>query len=342
MVHVVVTRREFLVRAGAAAAATVVAAAPAHAQSVGREETAVRQGFPTLGYLHEGSAGSPVEGAERAFFQALSELGYVEGQNLAVDRRYTEGGAELARQSAEALVASAVNVIVATGNVRIRAAQQATDTIPIVMTNAGDPVRTGFVASLARPGGNITGMTTLTPALAGRRVGLMKQIKPTTTRLAVLSNPDNWASALNLRETEVAAAALGITVQAFQVRNRGSLQNALGAAEGTDGLIALGDAIFYTYRADIAQFGLRNRIPTLYNLRGFVLAEGLMAHGPNFPAVYRRAASYVERILKGARPALLPVELPTLFDLSINMRTASAIGLTIPPSVLAQATELIA
>ena len=298
-----------------------------------------------IGYLHEASAADPVGGAEKAFFDALAELRWVDGQNAIIEKRFTEGKRDLAQQYAAELVRLPVDVIVANGNIRIQAAKDATSQIPIVMTNAGDPIGTGFVRSLAEPGGNITGMTTLSPGLADKRVELMKAMKPTMMRLAVLLNPDNDASPLNLRETEEAAAALGgIAVQPLEVRDEESLHRALDAAEaaGAEGLIALGDAIFFNYRAEIAAFGLRNRIPTHYNLRGFVLAEGLMAYGPNFPAVYARAATYVDRILKGANPAKLPVEQPTVFDLSINMCTADAIGLTpLPQSVLVQATELI-
>src|SRR5205085_2515602 len=247
----------------------------------------------------------PVDEAETALLRGLTEAGWVDGQNMVLEYRYTEGKEDLARRYAAELVESKVDLIIASGNIRIQAAKDATQTIPIVMTNAGDPVRTRFVESLARPGANVTGMSTLTPGLAGKRVELMREIAPRIGRLAVLSNPDNSASALNLDETRAAAATLGLEVEALDVRNRDDLERAFSTMEDSHAhaIIALGDAIFYTYRSEIAAFAIRNRLPTHYNLRGFVVAGGLMANGANFPAIYYRAASYVDRIFKGANAA---------------------------------------
>ncbi len=304
-----------------------------------------------IGYLHEGSAGDPPGPSEAAFFQGLADLRYVDGQNVAIVYRYTEGKSDLARTYAAELANLPVDVIVANGNIRIQAAKDATEQaakdatkrIPIVMTNSSDPEGAGFVDSLARPGGNITGMSSLSTGLAKKRLELMREVAPGIGRLAVLSNPANPGSAASLEETLEAAEGFGVEVISLEVRDLEDLNRAFEAMRSprVGALIALGDAVFNTYRREIAQFGIENQIPTHYNLRTFAVAGGLMVYGASFPLMFKRAATHVDRILKGAKPAELPVEQPTEFEFVINLSTARAIGVTIPPSLLVQATELI-
>ena len=236
-----------------------------------------------------------------------------------------------------------VDLIVASGSPAVEAAKDATSTIPIVMPVSGDPVGQGFVAGLAGPGGNVTGLTTMSSSeLSRKRLQLLREIAPAASRVAVLWNPTNSAKVLDFRETETAAGALGMRIESLTVRGPGDFDGALGTPGGRwDGLIALVDLLTLTHRARIVEFAARGGLPAIYELREFAELSGLLVYGPSLDAMYRRAAAYADKILKGTKPADLPIELPTTFDFVINLKTAQALGLTIPQSVLVQATEII-
>jgi ABC-type uncharacterized transport system substrate-binding protein len=278
---------------------------------------------------------------------ALRELGYIEGQNIAIEYRYAEGNPERYDELAAELVRLKVDVIVvAGGDVWIRAAKNATKTIPIVMTGGGsDPVETGIIESLARPGGNVTGLTNLSVELGGKRLELLKEAVPKVARVAVLYDPTNPASVRDVKKVlPVAARALGLTLQPWEVRSADDFERVFAALskQRPDGLYVLGGASpMRANRKRIAGLALKSRLPSVYNGREYVDAGGLMYYGADQADSYRRVAYYVERILKGAKPADLPVEQPTKFELVINLKTAKQIGLTIPPEVLARATRLI-
>jgi putative tryptophan/tyrosine transport system substrate-binding protein len=225
----------------------------------------------------------------------------------------------------------------------IRAAQQATRTIPIVMGNSQDPISEGFIASLARPGGNITGLTLFSPDLAAKRLQLLKELIPALMRVAVLWNVDDPALALALRETVIAAHALRLEIRPVGVRGPGEFETALRTAtqEGAGAVIVLEDLLTFRYRAEIARLANAARLPAMYGLREFAEGGGLVAYGPNLSHIYRRAATYVDKILKGTKPADLPVEQPTRFELLINLKTAKALGIDVPPILLARADETI-
>jgi len=295
-----------------------------------------------IGVLSFGSA-TPGSHIDEAFRQQLRELGYVEGQNIVIEYRWAEGRAERLPDLAAELVRLKVDVIVAGGTPPPLAAKHATRTIPIVMAAAGDPVGSGLVASLARPGGNVTGLSTFTPELAGKRLQLLKEVVPGVSRVAVLWNAANPYAVLNMRETEAAAQTLGVQVQSLEVRGPDDFENALPAAiRGRAGaLIVVDDPLTFAYRMRIADFAARNRLPAMYGFREFAEAGGLTAFGANLADLYRRAATYVDKILKGAKPSDLPVEQPTKFELVINMKTAKALGLTIPQSLLLRADQVI-
>ncbi len=295
-----------------------------------------------IGHLSFGSA-TPGSRLDEAFRQGLRELGYVEGQNIVIEYRWAEGRAERLPDLAAELVSLKVDIIVAAGTPAPLAAKHATRTIPIVMSSAGDPVGSGLVASLARPGGNVTGLSTFTRELAAKRLQLLKEVVPGVSRVAVLWNAANPYAVLNMRETQAAARTLGVQVQSLEVRGPDDFENALPAAiKGRAGaLIVVDDPLTYLYRMRIADFAARNRLPATYGFREFAEAGGLMAFGANLADLYRRAAIYVDKILKGAKPAELPVEQPTKFELIINLKTAKALGLTVPQSVLVRADEII-
>jgi len=241
------------------------------------------------------------------------------------------------------LVRLQVAVIVAAGGA-VNTAKDATNTIPIVMPTSGDPVGQGLVTSLARPGGNITGLTTLSSSeIAGKRLQLLKEIVPEASRVAVLWNPGNAAKVLEFKQAQVAAAALGLTLQSLEVRGPNDFDSAFNAAAAghVDALDALSEALINAHATRITDFALKSRLPSVFEQRELVEAGGLISYGPNVTDLYRRAATYVDRILKGAKPADLPVEQPTRFDFVINLKTAQALGLTIPQSILMQATEVI-
>ena len=277
---------------------------------------------------------------------ALSERGYVEGQNIAIEYRYAEGKLDRLPELAAELVRLKVDIIVGAGGDRvIRAAKNATKTIPIVMSLGADPVELGLVESLARPGGNVTGITTLSRELGGKRLELLKEAVPKVARVAVLYDPANPDSVLELKEVLPAAArALGLTIQPWEVRAADGFESVFAAISKwrPDGLyVPTSGPLMGANQKRIVSFALKSRLPSMYYNTGYVDAGGLMSYGADQADRYRRVAYYVDRILKGAKPADLPVEQPTKFELVINLKTAKQIGLTIPPEVLARARRLI-
>ncbi len=295
--------------------------------------------LPRVGYLASGGGQERAEG----FRQGLKDHGYVEGRNIAVEWRDSEGRIDRLPELAAELVRLPVDVLVADGTTATRALKDATDTVPIVMAMSASPVEDGFVASLARPGGNVTGLTAISRELDGKRLELFKETVPGLARVGVLWNPDVTDRAGEYGEVEEAARALGLEVRSLEVRDHGALEAAFerAAAERVDGLYLLGNPVLTSNAPRVGELALRHRLPMSSGQRVFVVAGGLLVYGANIPALNRRAAGYVDRILKGANPAELPVERPTTFDLVINFKTARELGLTIPESVLKQATEVI-
>jgi putative ABC transport system substrate-binding protein len=280
---------------------------------------------------------------DEAFRQGLHELGYVEGQNIAIEYRSAEGKSERLPGLAAELVRLKVDVIVAASPPATEAAKGATSTIPIVFAVSGDPVAAGLVASLARPGGNITGLATISGDVLGKQLELLKGVTPKVSRVAVLQNPSNPGHALMLPQAEGAARALGVQLQVLKARTPSEIEAAFAAmsSQRAGGVLVLRDALFRAQRAQIAALAAKRRLPAVYGLREEAEAGGLMAYGASVPHMFRRAATYVDKILKGAKPADLPVEQPTKFELVINLKTAKALGLTIPPSLLGQADQVI-
>jgi putative ABC transport system substrate-binding protein len=300
---------------------------------------------PLIGYL---AASDPATDSTRleAIRLALRELGYIEGQNIAIEYRYAEGKADRYPDLVAELVRLKVDIMVVGGVVPlIRTVKNATKTIPIVMMGQGpDPVAAGLVESLARPGGNVTGITLLSRELGGKRLELLKEAVPKVARVAVPYDPANSSSVLEVKEVlPVAARALGLTVRPWEVRDADDFDKIFAAInkERPDGLYVTGGPLMGTNRKRIVGFALKSRLPSMYNSRDAVEAGGLMSYGADLADSYRRVAYYVDRILKGAKPADLPVEQPTKFELVINLKTAKQIGLTIPPELLARANRLI-
>jgi putative tryptophan/tyrosine transport system substrate-binding protein len=286
------------------------------------------------------SAASP---APEVFRRGLQELGYTEGRTIAIDVRSAEGRPDRLPSLAAELVRLEADVIVTSGELGIRAARQATRTTPIVMAVVGDPVATGFATSLARPGGNITGLSNLASGLEPKRLQLLKEAIPRIARVAVLRNPGNRLSRIYWDEAVGTAKALGVTLRPVDAADTRKLVSAfeLMQKERADALSMQPDSFFFSERARIAGLAVKNRLPSMHDAREFVDAGGLMSYGPSVTDLWRRAATYVDKILKGARPADLPIEQPTKFELVINLKTAKALGLTIPPAVLARADEVI-
>jgi putative ABC transport system substrate-binding protein len=278
-----------------------------------------------------------------ALLDGLRERGYREGQNLLFERRFSEGDAALFPAFAAELVRLRVDCILATTTPAALAARYATQTIPIVMTAAIDPVGAGLVASLARPGGNVTGGAILYPELSTKRLEFLKEVVPGLARVVVLWNAANPALASVWQATQAAAGALGLRLHAQDVRGPQDLAgaSALTAQVRPEALLVLGDALFDMHRQQIAAFATQQHLPGVFPSREWVVAGGLMSYGPNLPDLFRRAATYVDKILQGATPADLPMEQPTTFELVLNLKAAEALGLTIPPSLLFQATEVI-
>ena len=294
-----------------------------------------------IGLLH---GGSPLPQNLEAFQQGLHDLGYVDGQNLVIERRYAEGSAERLPNLAAELVRLQVEVLVAGGHPATRAAQQATSTIPIVMITGSDPVEQGFAASLARPGGNITGQTGLSPELSAKRLEFLKETVPHLSRVAVLVNPANRPSGPEMENLTVASRALGLHLHILELRSPDELDHAFTAMtrEGVEALLVMPDALrSLGLHGRIAALAATHRLPAMYPLKIFVEAGGLTSYAPSLPATWQRAAYYVDRILKGAKPVDLPVEQPRKIELVINPKTAQALGITFPPTFLMQADEVL-
>jgi putative tryptophan/tyrosine transport system substrate-binding protein len=298
--------------------------------------------IPRIGFL-----GSPSPSANaarnKAFRQGLRELGYVEGKNIAVEWRFAEGKLDRLPALAAELVRLNVDVIVTGGSGSTRPANEATNAIPIVMAQDPDPVGNGFIASLARPGGNITGLSTLSPELSGKQLELLKEILPKLSRMAVLGISTRPGNTQALREMELAAAAFKVQLQYLDVLDLKGIEPAFRAAskEHANAVLLLGNPIATSHRRQITELAVKNRLPAIYDRPEFVEDGGLMTYAVSQNDLYRRAATYVDKILKGAKPADLPVEQPTKFEFIINLKAAKQIGLTIPPNVLARADKVI-
>jgi putative ABC transport system substrate-binding protein len=296
---------------------------------------------PTIGFLGSGTAA--VQGQWlAAFMQRLHELGWIEGRNLGIEYRWSEGSSDRAAEFAAEFVRLKVDVIVTYANPIVVAAKKATSVIPIVFAAAADPLGTGLVASLARPGGNVTGLSVQQTDLAGKHLELLRDLVPGLRLLAVMANVANSASMLELREVQVAASTIGIEIATLEIRRAEDIAPAFEGLKGhAQALYVCIDTILFANRTGISALALGARMPTVVSNREFVEAGGLMSYGTNFPDLFRRAGDFVDKILRGAKPADLPVEQPTKFDLVINMKTARAIGLNVPPTLLARADEVI-
>ena len=298
--------------------------------------------IPRIGHL---IAPSPSASPARieAFRQGLRELSYVEGKNIVIEWRSAEGKFEGLPALAAELVRLKVAVIVTSGGALTRRAKEATSTIPIVMTNDPDPVGDGFVASLARPGGNITGLSTFAPEVSGKRLEILREVVPKLSRVAILGTSTNPGYAQVIKEVELAAKAFGVKLQYLEVQNPKDIETAFQAARKgqADAVLVLTSSALVPHRIQIVELAARNRLPTIYSNSQFVEAAGLMFYGANVLDLDRRAATYVDKILKGAKPPELPVEQPIKFDFVINLKAAKQLGLTIPPEVLARADKVI-
>src|SRR6266404_1491983 len=295
-----------------------------------------------IGFLNVGTpATSPAR--QEVFRQGLRDLGYVEGKNIVIEWRYAEGKPDRLPAIAADLVRLKVDVIVTGGGISTRSAKDATVTIPIVMTQDIDPVGNGFVASLARPGGNITGLSTLAPEISGKQMELLKEIVPKFARVAVLGTTTNPGTAQALKETELAAGAFKVQLQYLDVLGSKDIDTGFQTASKAraDAVLVLISSVLNTHRAPVVNLAVKSRLPVIYPFPEFVEAGGLISYGVSFADLWRRAATYVDKILKGAKPADLPVEQPTKFELIINLKAAKQIGLTIPPNVLVRADKVI-
>ena len=298
--------------------------------------------IPTIGYL-AGASRSAIAFRLEAFRQGLRELGYVEGKNITIEYRYSEGNFRRQKELAAELARLKVDIMVTSGPGSTRAAKEATSTIPIVMTFDSDPVGSGSVASLARPGGNITGLSTLSPEITGKQLELLKESVPQLLRVAVLGSSANPGNARVLKEVEEPARAFSLKLQILDILDPKELETVFRSVskERADAIVVLAGTIIIAQRGRIAEMAINSRLPSIYERREFVEAGGLMSYGISIIDLDRRAAIYVDKILKGAKPANLPVEQPKKFELVINLKTAKQIGLTIPPNVLARADRVI-
>jgi ABC-type uncharacterized transport system substrate-binding protein len=321
-------RRAFITLLGGAAAWPLVVRAQQAAK------------LPTIGFLGQ-STRSVASEWTTAFVQRLRELGWIDGRNVAIEYRWGEGRNERFAEIAAEFVRLKVDVIVTAGTPQVLAAKQATSVIPIVFATTGDPVGTGLVTSLARPGGNVSGLSNQVPELAGKRLEVLREVVPRLRRLAILVNVGNPSSLLELGEVQAAARTLGLEAITLEIRRGEDIGPAYEVLKGTDALYVCTDALVNANRTRIITSALGMRLPTLHGSRDYVEAGGLMSYGPNFPDLYRRAAEYVDKILRGAKPGDLPVEQPTKFDLVVNLTTAKALGIEIPPTLLARADEVI-
>ena len=299
--------------------------------------------IPRIGLLGSLSGSSSSDRIRtEAFLQGLRDLGYVEGKNIVIEYRYADGKYERLPGLAAELVRLKVDILVARGAPAAHAAKNATSTIPIVMGNAADPVGTGLVASLARPGGNITGLSDFNSGVITKRLELLKEVVPTVSRVAVLLNPANPTNPPQLKEVQAVAPALGVTLFSLEVKGADDIEHAFTAMkkERTGAVLVIGGAAG-NHVPRLAELVVKNRLPTIWSSIEAVETGGLMSYGTNFADLYRRAATYVDKILKGAKPADLPVEQPMKFEFVINLKAAKQIGLTIPPNVLARADKVI-
>ena len=327
-----IDRRTFLAGTGA-----VLLAAPlaAWAQPVAKP--------PRIGLLAPGSASDASLRLE-AFLQGLRERGLIEGENVVIEYRWGGGRLDRLPDLAAELVRLKVDAIFAPASAATIAAQNATKTMPIVTATFGDPVGRGTIASLARPGGNVTGLSySVGPEISSKQLELLKEVVPKVSRVAVLGNPDNPPYGAFLREAEVAGRSLGVQLQVLEARGPNDFDRAFAAMvkQRAGALLVLAEPVSLLHRTPLAELAAKNRLPAIYGFREYVEAGGLLAYGPNLSDLWRRAATYVDKILKGARPGDLPVEQPTKFELVINLKTAKALGLTIPPSLLGRADEVI-
>ncbi len=295
-----------------------------------------------LGFQSAASAGS-ISGRVEALRKGLRDLGYIEGKNIAIEERYAEGRLDRLKDFAAEFVRLKADVIVTAAPSSTRAVREVTSTIPIVMAFDDDPVANGFVASLARPGGNITGLSTLSPEISGKQLELLKEIVPRLSQVAVMGTSTLPSYTALKKEMELAAATFKVQLQILDVRDPKDIENAFRQARnGRSGaVVVLASPILEPHRAQIAELAAKNRLPAMYWAVEWVEAGGLITYGPSLTDLYRRAATYIDKILKGAKPADLPVEQPTKFELVINLKTAKQIGLTIPPNVLARADKVI-
>jgi putative ABC transport system substrate-binding protein len=322
-------RRAFITLLGGAAAAWPLAA---RAQQPAK--------LPTIGYLGTAAASAWAPWTA-AFVQRLHELGWIEGRTVAIQYRWAEGHTERFAEIAAEFVRLKVDVIVTGGNAAV-AAKQASSVVPIVFALASDPVGDGLVATLARPGGNITGLSIQAPDLAGKRLALLREVVPGLRRLAIMVNVDFPAAVLEMGEIQAAAGTLGLDVGTFEIRRAEDIAPAFEALKGrAEALYVVGDALVIIHRVRINILALTARLPTMLATREYVEAGGLMSYGPSFTDLFRRTGDYVDKILRGAKPGELPVEQPTKFELAVNLTTARALGLTIPESFLLRANEVI-
>ena len=321
-------RREFITLLGAAVAWPLAT----RAQQPGK--------VPRIGYLSP----TRIPPRDDAFRQRLQELGYVEGQTIVIEYRFADGKFDRLPGLAEELVRLEVDVIVSVVTQASLAARHATKTIPIVVVAVSDPLGSGLVASLARPDANVTGTSAMSSEVVGKSLELLKQVAPTASRVAVIWNPDNAIfQSQMLRETQLAAGRLGIELRTFAARGPDELEAAFAGLTNVQAgaLMMMMDPVYTPHAGRITDLANKRRLPAMYGLREYAAAGGLMAYGPNFADLYRRAADYVDKLLKGAKPADLPIKQPTKFDFVINLRTAKALGLTISPQLLARADEVI-
>jgi putative ABC transport system substrate-binding protein len=323
-----VKRRAFIALLGGAAAWPLAA----------RAQQAAR--LPTVGYLGTAAASAWAPWTA-AFVQRLHELGWIDGRTVAIQYRWADGRAERWAEFAAELARLKVDVIVTGGNAAV-AAKQASSEIPIVFAMVDDPVAMGLIASLARPGGNLTGLSMQSAEVAGKRLALLREVVPDLRRLAIMANVGNPASVLEMREVQATARTLGLEVTTSEIRRAEDIAPAFDAMKDrADALYVVGDALVISHRVQINTLALIARLPTTYVVREHVVVGGLMSYGPNFPDLFRRTADYVDKILRGAKPGDIPIEQPTKFDLVVNLTTAKALGLEIPPTLLATADEVI-
>jgi len=325
-----VKRRAFITLLGGAAAWPLAARAQQPAK------------LPTIGFLGPNTRSFDSQQRLPAFVERLRELGWIEGRTIAIEYRWAEGSIDRAAELAAEFVRLKVDVIVTSGTPQVLAAKQATSVIPIVFAAVGDPVGAGVVATLARPDGNATGLSLQQTETTGKRLELLREVIPGLRRLAIIANSDNLSAVLEVREAQAAARALGLDVVTSEIQRREDIAPAFEALKGrVDALYVAADPLLNTNRMPVAILAVGARLPTMYSIREPIETGGLIYYGPNFADLNRRAADFVDKILRGTKPADLPVEQPTKFELIINLTTAKALGLTIPEQLLARADEVI-